>query len=231
MMPQSPRASTGFSRASVHAGQSQKKEGTPHPAAVPMNVRVWVLLTAGFSAMGRAPSNRILMSSLSIVGGWNCSQGASAAGSRYLISDRAVRVSGGFAFSHLESSTFFFATVRSKGKRRSSSVHRGGRVGSGKASRHDSCKWGGGNLASLEPFEQSGGVGSQRRVRLGRSWLHDRHLSENNRGLWPLLNTIAIIPCLTRCIRTQALGESAFVRGVLAFVGGIRRARASYRGV
>ena len=78
----------------------------------------------------------------------------------------------------------------------------------------------GGNLASLEPFEQSGGAGSQRRARLGRSWLHDRHLSENNRGLWLLLNTIAIIPCLTRCIRTQALGESAFVRGVLAFVGG-----------
>ena len=38
--PQSPRRARGSRRASLQAGQSQKKAGTPHPAAVPMNVNV-----------------------------------------------------------------------------------------------------------------------------------------------------------------------------------------------
>lgn len=40
MTPQSPRRARGSWRASLHAGQSQKNAGTPHPAPVPMNVNV-----------------------------------------------------------------------------------------------------------------------------------------------------------------------------------------------
>ena len=44
--PQSPRRARGCSRASWQAGHSQKNAGTPQPAPVPMNVNVWVKLSA-----------------------------------------------------------------------------------------------------------------------------------------------------------------------------------------
>ena len=48
MVPQSPRLARGFALASSHAGQSQKNEGTPQPAPVPMKVNVWFFIEVSF---------------------------------------------------------------------------------------------------------------------------------------------------------------------------------------